>query len=90
MMITTMILFLICITVYFVIRFNEDDGESKKQMYKNYLDNHIQYFRDKGYSENDPRLTTGAIKIAQLQYKNKQAVLDKVSKYNNVQSVFVY
>ena len=77
-------------SVDFVIRFNEDDGESKKQMYKNYLDNHIQYFRDKGYSENDPRLTTGAIKIAQLQYKNKQAVLDKVSKYNNVQSVFVY
>lgn len=77
-------------SIDFSIRFHDDDGKSKKSIYKNYLDNHMQYFSDKGYTENDPRLTTGAIKLAQLRYKNKQEVLDEVSKYNNIQSVFVY
>tara|TARA_R110000772_G_C13191524_1_gene429111 strand:- start:39 stop:908 length:870 start_codon:yes stop_codon:yes gene_type:complete len=77
-------------SVDFGIRFHDDDGESKKLLYKNYSDNHVDYLRDKGYTENDPRLTTGAIKLAQLQYKSKQAILNEVSKYNNIQSVFVY
>jgi len=77
-------------SIDFSIRFHDDDGKSKKSIYKNYFDNHIQYFSDKGYTENDPRLTTGAIKLAQLRYENKQEVLDEVSKYNNIQSVFVY
>ena len=77
-------------SVDFGIRFHDDDGRSKKPIYKNYFDNHIQYFSDKGYTDNDPRLTTGAIKLAQLRYESKQAVLNEVSKYNNIQSVFVY
>jgi len=77
-------------SIDFSIRFHDDDGKSKKSIYKNYFDNHIQYFSDKGYTENDPRLTTGSIKLAQLRYESKQAVLDEVSKYNNIQSVFVY
>ena len=77
-------------SVDFGIRFHDDDGKSKKLLYKNYFDNHVDYFCNKGYTDNDPRLTTGAIKLAQLQYKSKQAILDEVSKYNNIQSVFVY
>ena len=79
-------------SVDFKIRFTEIDqaaAEIKKQRYKKYYDEHQDYFEQKGYIWGDPKLTTGAIKLAQLIYVDKQDLLEQISKYNNIQSVFL-
>ena len=42
-----------------------------------------------GYTENDARLTTGSIKIAQLRYTDKVAIINQLTNYDNIQSVFL-
>lgn len=56
---------------------------------KYYYDN-IEYFNNLGYKENDIRLTTGNIKIAQLQYTNQQEILEQISNYNHIQKMIVF
>lgn len=76
----------------FAIRFfdvSEQEAKTKKQSYKKFYDEHRDYFEHKGYNWGDPRLTTGAIKLAQLIYTDKEKLLQKISEYNNIQSVFL-
>jgi len=76
----------------FAIRFfdvSEPEAKTKKQSYKKFYDEHRDYFEHKGYNWGDPRLTTGAIKLAQLIYTDKEKLLQKISEYNNIQSVFL-
>jgi hypothetical protein len=70
----------------FSIKFYKDN---RKELYDTYYKNNLEYFRNLGYTDNHFRLTTGFIKIAQLDYLNEQDVLDKLKNYNNIQSVFI-
>ena len=79
-------------SVDFVIRFfdlTDQEVKGRHQLYKQFFENNKDYFESKGYYWGDPRLTTGAIKLAQLVYSDKQQVLEEVSRYNNIQSVFL-
>ena len=73
----------------FVIRFYGADGVEKQKSYDTFYQDNKDYFNGKGYAEKDPRLTTGSIKIAQLVYTDKHEVLDAISNYDNIQSVFI-
>lgn len=74
----------------FLITFYDTDGVKQKQLYDNYVKDNTNYFTSLGYDANDVRLTTGRIKIAQLDYKTKDAILKSVSEYNNIQSVNIH
>jgi hypothetical protein len=77
-----------------VIRFNPDETdanvETKESAYKNFFMQNREYFESKGYYREDPRLTTGNIKIAQLKtdLPNKK-LLEKISEFDNIQSVYL-
>lgn len=73
-------------SVDFQIKFWDDTGIDKTRIYKNFYEDNINYFYSKGYKLNDYRLTTGAIKIAQLQYSNKASVLEEISHCNSIKS----
>ena len=68
---------------------NNDEAEKKKLSYQNFYEKNKEYFESQGYYKDDPRLTTGFIKLAQLIYTDKQKLLEQISKYNNIQSVFL-
>jgi hypothetical protein len=72
------------------VKFYNDDGVAKDQLCKKYLDANWDYFANKGYTEDDPRLTTGSIKIGQLRYVNKQQILDRLKNYNYIQDLILY
>ena len=74
----------------FIIYFYDNNGEYRKSKSDQYLEKNWQYFEDKGYKQNDPRLTIGAIKLASLNYENKQDVIDTVTNYDNIQSAFLH
>lgn len=79
-------------SVDFVIRFfdlTEQEVLERKKLYEQFFHNKRDYFESKGYVWGDPKLTTGAIKLAQLIYTDKQQVLEQVKQYNNIQSVFL-
>ena len=46
--------------------------------------------QDKGYSTDDVRLTSGAIKLASLLYQDKRYIIDKVKQFDNIQSEFIH
>jgi len=72
----------------FIISFS--DTKDNSALYEQYKIDNSEYFIDKGYDIGDPRLTTGNIKIAQLDSTQSQEdILDTLSKYNHVQSVYV-
>jgi len=78
----------------FVIRFNPDsthnDVKEKETAYKKFFDENKEYFETKGYYWGDPRLTTGSIKIAQLDTEmSNDELLEKISMYDNIQSVYL-
>lgn len=74
----------------FQVRFYDRDGSSLEQACNQYLNDNWNYFESKGYVKNDPRLTTGCIKLAQLKYHNKTEILQALRDHDNVQSVFVF
>lgn len=73
----------------FSIHFHDTDGIKETQLYDEYLAKNWDYFEFMGYSLDDPRLTTGRIKLAQLRYNSRREILDNLSKYNNIQSVML-
>lgn len=76
----------------FTVRFfdiNEQESQVRRQQYQTFYESKKEYFENKGYHWSDPRLTTGAIKLAQLIYTDKEKLLKKISEYNNIQSVFL-
>ena len=73
----------------FTICFYETTGIKESASYREYLLSNRSYFESLGYTVDDIRLTTGKIKLAQLQYSNKQELLNKISDYNNIQSVML-
>ena len=76
----------------FTIRFfdlTDQEVQERKQQYKQFFYNKKDYFESKGYFWGDPKLTTGAIKLAQLIYTDQQHVLEEIRKYNNIQGVFL-
>jgi len=74
----------------FVIRFHDDDGVEQTKKCNDFLKQNWEYFESKGYVKNDPRLTTGAIKLASLIYDDKDTILTIIKKYDTIQSVFMY
>lgn len=73
-----------------VVRFNNNDGLENQKLYNEFLNENWDYFDHKGYVKNDPRLTTGAIQIAQLNYIDQQQILDDLQNYNYIQDLIVY
>ena len=71
----------------FYVKFVTNNGIEKTNLYKKYYDDNKSFFDNLGYADNDVRLTTGSIKLAQLLYKDKNEILQQVSNYNNIQSV---
>lgn len=69
------------------VKFYNDDGIEKQKHCVEFYKNNKEYFDNLGYAENDVRLTTGSIKLAQLVYDNKQQTLEQISNYDNIQSV---
>ena len=79
-------------SVDFQIRFSKRDLTSALSMvysHRLWIDENEDLIREAGYEPDDIRLTTGNIKIAQLEYKDEEATLREIAKYNHVQSVFV-
>lgn len=74
----------------FQIKFYNKSPEKDQALYQEYLKKNIEYFIAMGYSETDPRLTTGCIKLAQLRCDNKLAIINKLKNYDNIQSVFLF
>jgi len=74
----------------FVVRFSETDGKNIKKIVSNYIKDNSQMLQDKGYSTDDVRLTSGAIKLASLLYQDKRYIIDKVKQFDNIQSVFIH
>ena len=72
------------------IRFWDDDGNAKTKLIQQYLNDNLNYFLQKGYTVDDPRLTTGNIKLGQLRYTDKEQVLAQISCYDNIQSMFLF
>ena len=76
----------------FTVRFfdiAEQESQIRREQYQTFYESKKEYFENKGYHWGDPRLTTGAIKLAQLIYTDKEKMLEQISKYNNIQSVFL-
>lgn len=71
----------------FYVKFTNNNGVEKTNVYQNFYSKNKAYFDNLGYEDNDIRLTTGAIKLAQLVYDSEQDVLQQISKYDNIQSV---
>jgi len=76
-------------SVDFVVNFYETSGIQEQKIHKEYLLNNLEYFKNIGYTAEDPRLTTGRIKLAQLEYKDKQTVLTNIANHNNIQDVIL-
>jgi hypothetical protein len=73
-----------------VVKFNSNTGVENQKVYNEFLLNNWNYFESKGYTKNDPRLTTGSIQIAQLNYINQQQILEDLKNYNYIQDLIVY
>ena len=76
-------------SVDFKINFYDNNGTTKTTNYMQYYNSNKEYFTNLGYVENDYRLTTGAIKLAQLVYNDKQQLMEQISVYDNIQSVCI-
>lgn len=74
----------------FQIKFYDRLPDKKEKIYKNYLNNNMTYFEKMGYTKNDPRLSTGSIKIAQLKYTDRVTIINQLKNYDNIQSVFLF
>ena len=74
----------------FVIRLYNDDGVEQQTKSKEYLEKNWEYFESKGYTKDDPRLTTGSIKLASLVYKDENYILETVRQYDTIQSAFMF
>jgi len=74
----------------FTVRFHDDDGITKQERCQRFLEENWEYFENKGYIKDDPRLTTGAIKLASLVYNDRDHVSETVRQYDRIQSVFMY
>lgn len=77
-----------------VINFNPDESEEcvqqKQQQYEKFFAENREYFESRGYYQNDPRLTTGRIKIAQIETEFlEKELLEKISNYDNIQAVYL-
>ena len=74
----------------FQVRFHDRNGNHIAHRCDRYLQDNWEYFKSKGYSKNDPRLTTGNIKLAQLQFNDRKEILDALSQYDNIQNVLIF
>lgn len=77
-----------------VINFNPDESEEcvrqKQQQYEKFFVENREYFESKGYCYGDPRLTTGRIKVAQIETEFlEKELLEKISNYDNIQAVYL-
>ena len=73
----------------FAVRFYDRKGDDLAVQYKQYLKENLPYFESLGYAEDDIRLTTGHIKLAQLRYTDKQLTMQSISNYDTIQSAFL-
>lgn len=78
----------------FNLRFHTDDDkiiQHKEKISKEYYHRNQNYFKSKGYQENDPRLVIGSIPIAELiTFKSQELILDDLKNFNRIQGVYLY
>lgn len=78
----------------FHLRFHTDDDKTiqhKKKISKAYYRRNENYFKSKGYQENDPRLVIGSIPIAELiTFKSQEQIFDDLKNYDRIQGVYLY
>lgn len=76
-----------------VIYFTQDnvaDVLRKEKLYKEYITMNQTYIESKGYTVDDPRLTTGKIEIARLETDiGNEKLLKQLENYNHIQSFFL-
>ena len=77
-----------------VIRFNPDDTdadvERKEIAYKTFFHENKEFFESRGYYWGDPCLSTGNIKIAQIDTElSSDKLLEKISEYDNIQAAYL-
>jgi len=77
----------------FIIRFCDSDGIAQLNAEEEYKRTNATLLSEFGYEVGDVRLTAGKIKIAQLDFTpdpfNKQNVLNKIAKCNNIANVII-
>ncbi len=73
----------------FSIKFNDSDGVARQLKEQEYIEDNREILMSKGYAPDDVRLTSGSIKIAQLEYESKEDVLAVVARCNNIYDVII-
>ena len=69
---------------------SDDDVIGRENVYKEYVANNKNYLSKNGYQPNDKSLTTGRIELARLDSDlSKEELLEKIKKYNHIQSFFL-
>ena len=69
------------------------DIKGKQELYTKYKNDNEEYLKSKGYELDDPRLTTGHIPLARIEYIDnidQNHLLDNLKNYNHVQSFALY
>lgn len=78
----------------FHLRFHNDDDkiiQHKKKISKEYYHRNENYFKSKGYQENDYRLVIGSIPIAELiTSKSQELILNDIKNYDRIQGVYLF
>ena len=74
----------------FTVRFHDNNGVEKVEACQTFLEQNWEYFENKGYVKDDPRLTTGSIKLASLIYDDRDRILEAVRQCDNIQSAFMF
>ena len=67
----------------------KDDVHRMETSYKNYIDKNIDYIRSKGFDIDDPRLTTGRVELARLEYTDEKLIMDQIKEFDYIQSFFL-
>lgn len=74
----------------FNVRFWSDSNrqiEENRSIIKSYYDNHLQFFKDRNLTWDDPKLAIGQIPVADLEHENIDIILLELEKHQYVKSV---
>lgn len=73
------------------VRFSDSDSDAAQQLEQQiwqYYDNREDFFKSRGYTRHDPKLSLGYITLGKLQYSgNKQDLIDQISEHQQLKSI---
>lgn len=77
----------------FHLHFSTDSSDKIEKIKKDcsrFYNRNDNFFKSKGFEENDPRLVIGSIPIGVLEYKgDEQSLLSDIGRYNRIQGVYL-